>query len=251
MQRAGLSYRELAKAQGVVRPFDILVRLHPLTRRRLAAMLGCRLGMRVHPPAEAWCLINQNLRGMQARTHTLPEQLSPFAQNSNWWEIVTRTARRLRVRFYPGLDETAVERLVFERFASSFVAASAARQAEDVDHIAAAHPLLPQLMSSLRLSRDAARSVLSALALTTVRADGGVRDGCQRIAEWLCRHLPWSWTHPISHGLQLLQPKLTDIFASWIEWGRRVDPGARLGAAVAVIYFQDLVDRTLDEYAGC
>jgi hypothetical protein len=92
--------------------------------------------------------------------------------------------------------------------------------------------------------------VLSALALASRGADGGPRDGCQRVSEWFRRHLRWSWVLSISHGLQLLHQKLTDIFASWIDWGRRVDRGGRIGAAVAIIYFQDLVDRTLEEYAG-
>ncbi len=96
-------YRQLAQAQGVLRPYDILVRMHPSNRRLVADLLGCNLGPCIDPHAQAWRIINQNLRGLQARTHTLPEQLSPFARNNNWWEIVTRTARRLGVRFYPGL----------------------------------------------------------------------------------------------------------------------------------------------------
>jgi hypothetical protein len=190
------------------------------------------------------------LRGLQARTHTLPEQLSPFSRNNNWWEIVTRTAHRQHIRFYPGVSETEVERLVFERFAASFAAASAPPELEAVDSVATADPVLPQLMRALRLSRAASRSVLSGLALATGRADGALRDGCQRLAQWFRRHLRWSWALSISQGLQLLHPKLTDLFASWIDWSRRVDATARISAVVAIIYFQDLVDRTLDEYAG-
>jgi hypothetical protein len=239
-------YRGLAEAQGVARPFDILVRMHPASRRLIADLLGCRLGNTLDPYAQAWRVINQNLRGLQARTHTLPEQLTPFSRNNNWWEIVTRTARRLGVRFYPGVPEQEVERLVFERFAQSFAQTNVAPEREVVDALAEASPDLQQAMMSMQLSPDASRSVLSALAIATARHDQGLREGCQTMRDWLRAHLRWQWAVSISTGLRILQGKLTDIYRGWTS--RYAGRFGKVSAAVAVIYFQDLVDRTLEEF---
>ncbi len=99
-------------------------------------------------------------------------------------------------------------------------------------------------MSSLRLSRDATRGLLAALA----RANGGLREGCQRIADWFRSPLRWTWAVSIGSGLRILQQKLTDVFAGWTEFGRAAGSAARIGAAVSVIYFQDLMDTALDEF---
>lgn len=245
MSTAGF-YRGLAEAQGVARPFDILVRMHPASRRLIADLLGCRLGHTLDPYAQAWRVINQNLRGLQARTHTLPEQLTPFSRNNNWWEIVTRTARRLGVRFYPGVPEQEVERLVFERFAQSFAQTNVSPERDIVDSLAEASPDLQQAMVSMRLSADASRSVLSALAIATAPDDPDLREGCQSVRDWLRAYLRWSWAVSISSGLSMLHGKLTDVYTGWTS--RYAGRFGKVSAAVAVIYFQDLVDRTIDEF---
>ena len=161
------TYRRLAQAQGVVRPFDILVRMEPAGRKLVADLLRCNLRHYETPHAQAWRIINQNLRGLQARTHTLPEQLTPFSRNNNWWEILTRTARRIGIKFYPGVGEKEVERLLFERFAEGFVKTNVSTQTDAVDSLAEGIPVLKQVMASMRLSRDATRTVLSAIAMGT------------------------------------------------------------------------------------
>lgn len=245
------TYRSLAQSQGVVRPFDILIRMGDANRRLVAGLLGCNLDRSINPQAQAWRIINQNLRGLQARTHTIPEQITPFSRNNNWWEIVTRTARRSGVNFYPGVEEAEVERLVFERFAQHFVQADVRREADAIDSLADAHPVLRQVMTSLELSRDATLSVLSGIAFATTRADDSLRDGCVVAGDWFKNHLRWSWAVSISSGLGLLQEKLTDIYSTWAKRCRTGSTGAKVAAAVAIIYFQDLIDRTVDEFDHC
>ncbi len=245
------TYRSLAVSQGVVRPFDILLRMGDANRRLVAGLLGCNLDTSIDPQAQAWRIINQNLRGLQARTHTLPEQITPFSRNNNWWEIVTRTAQRNGISFYPGVEEAEVERLVFERFARDFVQADVMREADAVDSLADAHPVLRQVMASLELSRDATLSVLSGIAFATARADDSLRDGCYRAADWFRGHLRWPWAVSISSGLGLLQEKLTDIYGSWAKRCRNSGTAAKVATAVAMIYFQDLIDRSMDEFDRC
>lgn len=242
------TYRQFAEAQGVARPFDILVRMEPTGRQQVANLLRCNLRRYGTPHAQAWRIINQNLRGLQARTHTLPEQLTPFSRNNNWWEILTRTARRIGVKFYPGMGEQEIERLLFERFAERFVQTNVSSQADAVDSLADGLPLISQVMASMRLSRDATLTVLSSIAMTTARADESLRDGCAKVAEWFGGHVRWAWVMSISSGLGLVQQKLGGIYSTWASRYRLGGRSERVCAALAVIYFQDLVDCTLDEF---
>jgi len=246
---AAPNYRKLAIAQGVARPFDILVRMHPENRRLVAKLLGCELHRCIDPRAQAWVIINKNLWGLQARTHTIPEQLTPFSRNNNWWEIVTRVARRVGVRYYPGVGEGEVERLVFEQFAESFVETKSDPDAKAIDSLVGSHPVVQQAMASLRLSPTASRSVLSGLALATLRADVTVRDGCQKVGEWFMSGLRWSWAISVNSALKLLQHRTTDLYTSWYAAGR--GNSSKVALAVSMIYFQDLVDRTVEEFEGC
>jgi len=239
-------YRRLARAQGVERPYDILVRMHPANRRLVADLLGCKNVRSLDPHAQAWRVINRSLWGLQARTHTIPEQLTPFSRNNNWWEIVTRTARRLGVSFYPGVGEQEVERLVFERFAAGFAQAQVSGEFSDVDSLVDDHPEVGQAMTSLRLSPAASRSVLSALALAQHRRVGE-RGGCKNLGDWLLAGLRWSWTYSIAVLLRVMQEKMTDIYSSWASSCR--GGFSKVSAVIALIYFQDLVDRTLEDYS--
>jgi hypothetical protein len=242
-------FRAMAAAQGVSRPFDILVRMPVASRHLIARALRCRLRETDTPEGEAWRIINQNLRGLQARTHSLPEQLSPFARNNNWWEIVTRTARHLGVQFYPGLKDEEVERLVFERFAELCVARHLQSGGDAIDFLAGTNPDFHRAIQSLRLSANGNRTVLGAILFATVRADENVRYGAKLVGDWIRERSRWSWAVSISSGLRLLQQKLTEIYDTWVtRWQEHGSNLARVSAALAVIYFQDLVDRTLEEF---
>lgn len=251
MRRSNLhSYLALADAQGVVRPFEILVRMPHDGRCLIAKLLDCRFRPFEPPEAQAWRIINQNLRGLQARTHRLPEQLTPFSRNNNWWEIVTRTARGLNIKFYPGLRDQDVEALLFERLSDLFVQEHLADGEDVVEAIEASNPEFVQAIRSLRLSRNARRTVLSTIAMAAARADEGLREGLQKVSDWVRHGIRWSWTATISASLRMLEQHSTEIYRTWVKRGfckRLPSNSARVSAAVAVIYFHDLVDRTLEE----
>jgi hypothetical protein len=245
-------HRAFAESQGVLRPFEILLRMPPEGRRLIAETLDCPLRARTDPEAEAWAIINRDLRGLQARTHHITEQLSPFSRNNNWWEIVTRTARRCGVKFYPGLKDEEVERLLFEHLSDLFVSHLPKDDIEAVDRIAETNPDFYQAIQSLRLSRNGMRAVLSAIAMATARTGDGLRDGAVKAGEWI---RDWSrshsWTFSVSAGLQLLRQKLTEVYRAWESRGLGEPLAGNTGkvcAALAAIFLQDLVDRTLDEF---
>jgi hypothetical protein len=246
------TYRHLAESQGVVRPFDILLRMPAESRRLIAQTLDCPLGSLTDPEAESWFIINRDLRGLQARTHHLGEQLSPFSRNNNWWEIVTRTAIRCGVKFYPGLKDEEVERLLFEHLADLFVQRLAEADIRAIDEIAEANPEFCQAIASLRLSRNATRAVLTAIALATTRTGESLRDGAAKASDWI---RSWSrthtWTFSVSAGLRLMRQKLAEIYAAWQSRGLAEPPvgnTSKVCAALAAIFLQDLVDRTLEEF---
>lgn len=245
------SIERMAEIQGVARPFRILVRMHEDDRLLLARLLGCTLQRGDLAEAQAWRLINQNLRGLQARTHRLPETLSPFSRNNNWWEIVTRTARRCGLRFYPGLKDEEVERLLFDHLAAEFVGRQA-REGEDMErYLVEMHPALGRAISSLGLSRDGTRALVATLLRAATDSKGDCREGSNRVTDWLRRAMPRSWTTSISTGLRVLQQRLGDIYRSWAAQGfvpgRRTNYG-KVSTALAMIYLYDLVERTRDQF---
>ncbi len=240
----------MAGRQGVERPFDILLRMAPESRRIVADVLGCRVERSQPPDEQAWRIINESLRGLQARTHSLQAQLTPFSRNHNWWEIVTRAASWLGIRWYPGLKDEEVERLVFERFAEAFVARNLANDAETIEALVGRNTDFDLALRALCLSRNGTRTVWSALVLGTLRTDQGLRDGVAKIGDWLCHHLRWAWPAPLSSGLRLLHQRLAGVFHAWVSRSAdapRSRNARRVCTALALIYFQDLVDKTLAE----
>jgi hypothetical protein len=255
--------------QGVGRPFRILLRMPEANRQALGRLLGCRIDRGDLPEAQAWRLINQNLRGLQARTHRLHETLTPFSRNNNWWEIVTRTARGLGLRFYPGLKDEEVERLLFDHLAAEFVRHHE-RAGDDPDRfLAELHPNLGRAIASLGLSRTGQRALVATLlraAASDPRAgrdagrsrleDNGLelgdpREGHNRIADWLRKAMPWTWATSISTGLRLLQHRLGEVHEAWtrtILRSRRTGNYTKVATALAVIYLHDVIERTAEQF---
>ncbi len=224
---ACISWRDLAHQQGVLRPFWILARMPAANRLRIARLLGCRIDTRSSAEAQAWRIINQNLRGLQARTHNVLEQLSPFSRNNNWWEILTRLARRCGVRFYPGLSDEEVERLLFDHFADAVAGQFAVRGADPLA-VPGVDPELTQALDSLHLTPNGMRALLG-----TLLASAPVQRS-------------WAWMAAMSGGLRIVYERLETICANWLALGR--DNTSRVCAVVATIYLHDLVERSLAEF---
>jgi len=243
--------QRLAEAQGVERPFGILLRMPEASRLLIGRLLGCTLRCGESPEQQAWRIINQNLRGLQARTHRLTEQLSPFARNNNWWEIVTRTARRWGLRFYPGLKDEEVERLLFEHQAAEFVRRELPRGEDAGQSLAELHPLLSRAIASLGLSDDGTRALVAALLRGAAAAPADAHDGASRLTAWLKATTPWLWTTSISTGLQRLQQRLGDVYEAWLAQRSpacaSVNYG-KVGLALAAIHLHGLVERTCEQF---
>ncbi|GAB4152600.1 MAG: hypothetical protein Fur0037_21430 [Planctomycetota bacterium] len=245
-----VAIRSRVREQGVERPFETLLRMPEEGRLLLGQLLGCDLREGSPPEEQAWRLINQNLRGLQARTHHLPEQLSPFARNNNWWEIVTRTARRCGLRFYPGLKDEEVENLLFDHFAGQVLKRE--RMGEgDLDRLARRlHPTLAAAIRSLGLSA-AARQALVAALLQGLASDQDEREGLNRLTDWLRSALPWSWTTSVSQGLALLQQRLCDMWRVWILQGARTFARSNYGkvaTALAMIHLASRIEHAREQF---
>ncbi|MCC6672810.1 MAG: hypothetical protein IT458_17230 [Planctomycetes bacterium] len=243
-------HRTLARAQGVLRPLEILIRMPVERRQLLAQLLGCRFDPAESAEQQAWRIINQNLVGLQARTHSLPEQLTPFSRNNNWWEILTKAARWCGLRFYPGMSDEEIERMLFEHCATSLVARSSLPGEALVTTVAETHPRFSTAVRALRLSVDGTCALLLALLRPLAGRDGDLREGLNRLTDRLRPRLGLWWVTSLSHGLRAVQQLLTYVFHSWTAWGPALLPRrnlARVCTAVALIHLQDRVDRTLDE----
>ncbi len=226
-----MSYRELAKSQGVERPFEILLRMDPQSRAEIAKVLCLEL-RQTDPDAQAWEIINRDGRGLQARTHWLQERLSPFARNNNWWEIVTRSARWLRVPFYPGLSEKELERLVFESIAERFVSALHPEELAHLDEHLAQEPFFVDSLEASGFSTNAMRLILCGLA----------QNGPESAPLF----------PSVSRGLSGLLTRMREIYAHWHNLfpSRRIfgTNEWRLAIALCALYLQSTVEECLEEF---
>ena len=248
--RSRPDFRHLAEIQGVERPFTILSRMAPESRRLVADVLGCSLVSSRDPEEQAWRILNQNLRGLQARTHSFQAQLTPFSRNHTWCEILTRAAGWVGIRPDPDQGHEVLERLVFERLAEMFVQRNLPTESAILDALAATNVDFDRALNHLSLGRHGARAVWSALVMATIRADQGLREGAGKIGDWLCAGLRWAWPAPLTIGLRLLQQRLAGVFHAWATrgfFGRRRTNSDRVCTALALIYLQDAVERALDE----
>lgn len=234
------------ESEGIERPFRILVGMPEDCRMTICKLLGCHVRPDDGAEAQAWRIISENLRGLQARTHHLAEQLTPFSRNNNWWEIVTRAARRFGLRFYPGLKDEEVERLLFDHVATEFVQRLPASHAPEL-FVTELDPSVERAIASLDLGRDGSRLLVASLLRA---ASGDPREGANRMTDWVRSALPRSWTTSIRHGLLALRQRLVDVCEEWIETGfaRGVSQNHRkVCTALALIYVHDRLDRTLEQ----
>ena len=79
-----------------------------------------------------------------------------------------------------------------------------------------------------------------------------ISRGAAKASEWI---RSWSrshsWTFSVSVGLRLLRQKLGEIYRAWNSRGLAEPPvgnTSKVCAALAAIFLQDLVDRTLEEF---
>lgn len=238
-------YADMAEAQGVVRPFSILVAMPQAARAHLAAVLGIRLGSdQGVPERQAWRIINSDLRGIQARSHGPREQFLPMARNHNWWEIVLAAARRLKLTVYPGLSEREVERLVFEETARRVVRGLGPEELLELDRMATDQPSLTTALANLGLSRDGLRLVLAGFG-RLARAGRGGRPPGPLFGERM------GALQSLSRALRYVMERFGSLVMAWtsMEAVRRTlgRSRTRLVTVLMALYFHDLLEQGLDE----
>ena len=248
------TYSERAVAQGVERPFSVLVQMPQELRSHLAAVLGIRLRPQLQgPEAQAWAVINADLRGIQARSHGPREQLVPLARNHNWWEIIMVAARKLKLQVYPGLSEREVERLVFEETARRVVRRLSDEEILELEQVARSEPTLCNALAGLGLTREGLLLVLAGFGrLAHPRRVQNRKSmsrcvlnylthGMQRLGRLQSMGRALRFTHERFHALVVAW---TSMEAFWRSLGR---PRARFVTVVLAVYFHDLVNEGLDE----
>ncbi|MBN1421965.1 MAG: hypothetical protein JXP34_24545 [Planctomycetes bacterium] len=252
---AETSFSGKAKLQGVERPFEILRSMGTHVRERLAELLGLRIPpeKRGDPDAESWIIINRDRRGLQARTHLLPETISPFARCNNWWEILSRTARWLVIRFYPGVSEYAVERMILERTAQLAVSELPKDEVSSLDELAGRLSGFRMTMATLELSEDAMRLILAALWRAYRQAGEGTREGVAQAAAWINEKIQAHGFMPtITRGLQFLRESMDKMYDYWedlcLKGCRRGTRVRKLALAISTIHLQDILERGLCEH---
>lgn len=113
------SFYDMAKEQKVLRPYNILKSMEQNARHEMATHLGFRFEPSSigDPSAEAWEIINCNLKGLQARSHSWYETLNPFAGNSSWLDILQRVADFCEISYSKYTSEADLEYLICEYLA--------------------------------------------------------------------------------------------------------------------------------------
>ncbi len=222
-------------------------------RRELARTLGVRLGPAAGPAAEAWAIINRDLRGLQARTHRLAERVSPFARNNTWVEIVQRTARRLGVDPCVLTSVREVERRIFERVAEVAVSRLPREELRELDRLSEASPGFYLALSALRISKNGVRFVLTGLSHLAALAGTGTRAGSLQLGHWLNRRIHAVSLPPsVTRGLALVDALCRALVVAWRNLPVLRDIGPRnwrvIATVLAAIHFQSVLAEDLEDY---
>jgi hypothetical protein len=227
-------------------------------RGQVARCLGLTLATFGDDPArQSWRILNRDRIGLQARTHHLLQMASPFARNNGWREILVSTARRHGLAFDPDMRETDIEKIIFEHVADRLVAGMARSELLELDGLIDASPALVHALSSINLSQNAMRIVFKGLRrsdMIEVAVRGpdpapspspAVEFG-QRIHRYL--GAPF-WGPSISRGIRLVRERLSFVSSALCDACLALARGRhRVLPAISLIYLQDLVDASLDEF---
>eukprot|EP00241_Pyramimonas_parkeae_P005709 CAMPEP_0114262274 /NCGR_PEP_ID=MMETSP0058-20121206/21691_1 /TAXON_ID=36894 /ORGANISM="Pyramimonas parkeae, CCMP726" /LENGTH=410 /DNA_ID=CAMNT_0001378081 /DNA_START=46 /DNA_END=1276 /DNA_ORIENTATION=+ len=92
----GSTYKTQAYASGHIRPFLLLVSMHPTLRVQLALTMGINLVRDKafgDPHAEAWVVISRHMWGLRARAATTFRSMNPFMSHLDWYQVVWTTAK--------------------------------------------------------------------------------------------------------------------------------------------------------------
>jgi hypothetical protein len=221
-------------------------------RRELASTLGIRL-RDGGAEAEAWAIINADLKGLQARTHGLVERVSPFARNNSWWEIVTRTAGRLGVFYDDGMSVREVEARIFERMAELVVAALPKEEITELDRLSHESPGFYAALEALRLSRNGIRFVLTGLSHMAARARTETYTRAVMMAGWLNKKIHAFVLLPsVTRGLTVLEATCRALVVAWRNLAAMTSVGSRnsrkLATVLAAMYFQSLLVEDLEDF---
>lgn len=247
------TWARLAAAQGVRRPYEALTGMPAPLRLRLSALLGVRLDRAGGDPrAEAWRLLNADLRGLQARSHYPDRTLLP-RRNHNWWEILLAAAARLGLDVYPGLSEREVERLVFDRTARRLLDGLETAELEVLDLVARDAPAFSDALDRLGLSSDGRYAVLAALHRVAQASTPASTDSAsRRSAAYLRAGVERAGVlQSPSRALRFLRDALPLIVAAWdataVARGSPPRAARPLGLALAAVHLFGVVVEAVEE----
>jgi hypothetical protein len=240
MIRTEAEPRRRAVEQGVRRPFEGLAAMDDALRARVAGVLGVALReTRGDARAEAWRILNADLKGLQARSHRPDRMLLP-RRNHNWWEILLATAGRLGLDVYPGLSEREVERLVFDRVARRTIDGLEAAEVEVLDLVAREAPAFSDALDRLGLSTEARLVVFAAfhrIAQASPTLAGAADAASRRSAAYLRAGMDRAGVLPcVSRTLRFLKDALPHVLAAWeaVVVARQALPRSARGLALAL-----------------
>eukprot|EP01101_Sappina_pedata_P012899 TRINITY_DN9245_c0_g1_i1.p1 TRINITY_DN9245_c0_g1~~TRINITY_DN9245_c0_g1_i1.p1 ORF type:complete len:804 (+),score=248.47 TRINITY_DN9245_c0_g1_i1:38-2413(+) len=95
-------YRQKAEKSGMIRPFLLLVSMHPHRRIFWSKAIGIDVMNKrcfPNPHKEAWYIITKHKTGMKDRTtDAYGEKLNPFARTTNWYEVIYRVSYTVFVK---------------------------------------------------------------------------------------------------------------------------------------------------------
>jgi len=92
------TFKAKAFEEGMIRPFLYLVSMHPISRNHIADTLGVKIfgipdAGDAH--AEAWYIINHNIKGIFASTSSTVETLNPLKANPDWYKCLRRAVSEI------------------------------------------------------------------------------------------------------------------------------------------------------------
>ncbi len=185
----GLSATGKAREERVLRPLRILAAMQKEQRREIAEFLEFEFAEESlgNPKAEAWEIINCDLRGLQARTHEWHHTISPFSGNNSWHEILTCVAEGLKLDMSDRARDQVLESAICEAVAKGALEEMEPAQRMEVDRLIAIEPGLVERLRDQGLRPNTVKLVMSG-ALRAAEAGGfGTFVTAVKAAAWLNR----------------------------------------------------------------
>ena len=171
-------FERWAEQSGVQRPFQALCEMDSASRKQIAEMLNVDLSdlcmidlfstgeyeQKNDTRSEACLIIEQDRKGIQARSHSTLRTISPFAEDHTWREVLVSVIQEFKIECHVvGKTEEQLEAVIFDYFADQEWQAKDEGERKEIDRFMRDQPELIDRLKRAGIDRKKRRWVVNVL----------------------------------------------------------------------------------------